>query len=50
MFKGIDGDDPQAGQYPAALPKNPKITCQSCQQIILTAHQYTKSDFSETTK
>jgi len=37
---GLDGDDPTAGQKTVKLPKNPRITCETCLAIIRHAKEY----------
>ena len=44
---GLDGDDKETSQLPAQLPKNPKINCNYCIQLILTARQYKLSDLKK---
>lgn len=41
---GMDGADPVAGQYPADLPKRPKINCEECRALIVEARRWTKRD------
>jgi hypothetical protein len=43
---GLDGDDPRAGQRPAQVPLGAKISCHTCQKIIVMSRKYTKKDFA----
>lgn len=43
-FCGLDGADPVANQYPAKLPKNPKINCYQCIALIVEARRWSKKD------